>query len=1390
MLFIRQFNQRFSIRRTDEFAKPRIIPLEKLEIPRGSVFHTVDMDQVVIAPPVSTPYLQVEKPAQIRHHFKLAEDGIIGRPIPVPIQGQERQILAYHRENRRFRRMGNDDSLVQRDLKVLLIENYTPMLPRYRYPDTLMSWYERLHNVQLTITNQIKADTEEYMRQNYLFVNVGDELPAYDRFKNTYNNRVKNKLERFNTFDSLWLLELFAWAIGDNNSSLFGGMDINQLSRVNIVFIHNAGFAVMNLGIIERMRKDNGGRLTNDQVSRCFYRMLIQVMTAKPTDVHDIEYVDSEGNVEIHPGNPNSTDVEVMVDDIDEELSEEEEAAVNDFDAQEDIVVEVPKEDTKPTTIVVEKVIKHGDVIKQNLESLAEVGAVSAKAYKFLSEAPDRLNAMPNPYNPNETYEQGMTIDPEELKVTPKKSLVKTWTTTDDWTHNAIDDITERYNTKMLHKDVLAAVASSQRLGLVIHDHRIEKEISVTGNIEHHTVRVQPLGGEPVSVRFSIPVLTPDGTWVANGTEYTMRRQRVDVPIRKINFNTVSLTTGYGKNFVSRSEKVANDYGRWLANNIIISAYDIKDTKVTDARVSNVFVADYSPVLPKHYTMMARRVAHFNSMGYLWNFDVKALDEFFGEKVVKDLSSKDMVPVAKGRGDVVLGMDKHSQLYKVKGDNIENLGTISEFLGFDQGKKPHEVTELSIMGKSLTLGFIFAYYLGLTGMLRHFGILFEVLPPGQRIDKSSYDSIFRLADAKIAATCENDKQRMILHGLDRYIKHMVTYTESEMEREDIYLNLIRDVDKLTPRYIKELKSMRTGYVDDMHARILRNMGEPETFIGLLERSNEMLLNDYSKPEINADEMMFVGNQRISYHVYTAFTRAARNYNNAPGSNRKFELTNDMVWGAINSDPSVLLAPGANPVQSIKEKDVVTLGGTGGRGRVTMVQNTRVFDKSDLGVVSGNTVDSTDVAITAFLTNNPRIVTIDGITGQRGEIDKETGTLFSFIDGMAPDGLMDDGKRQNFVGIQWGSATTTVGSYASPYRTELEKAVAHRTSKKHARIVEKDCKVISKDEDHITVKYGDGSTESFQLGRWFGAHEGTYYPHTLVSNWKVGDKLTAGTVLAYNEQHFEPDLYDKTQVNLKNGIVLNTALVEGEEVIEDSCGISEEASLLMESDTTKVKDTTLRMDQHLLEILQEGAHLEVDTILCTFSDTPVEGNSGFSEEAAKTLHSLSAYAPTSGVRGHIDKIEVFYHGDPEDATDALKSLILSKDRQRRKIAKLLGDDVPTSGSVNGDFRVEGVPLAYNQVCIRFYITHRVPMAAADKGVVANQLKTTVQEVLRGRNETESGRKIGILFGRTSVDARIVGSVMRIGTSLAVSLRGGECVGMILDGQEAPKLPAKL
>ncbi|MCU6405914.1 hypothetical protein KW817_23410, partial [Enterobacter quasiroggenkampii] len=130
-----------------------------------------------------------------------------------------------------------------------------------------------------------------------------------------------------------------------------------------------------------------------------------------------------------------------------------------------------------------------------------------------------RFVQLPNPYNPKETYGEALTLHEKDIVVKAEPKKVQRLVTDEGWAENVTDQMVKQYNQTMMSKDVLAAVASSQRLGLAIHNHTVEKEISVTGTIEHHTLRVQPIGGEPTTVRFSIPGLTEDGTWVANGVE-------------------------------------------------------------------------------------------------------------------------------------------------------------------------------------------------------------------------------------------------------------------------------------------------------------------------------------------------------------------------------------------------------------------------------------------------------------------------------------------------------------------------------------------------------------------------------------------------------------------------------------------------------------------------------------------------------------------------------------------------------------------------------------------------------------------------------------------------------------------------------------------------------
>ena len=87
----------------------------------------------------------------------------------------------------------------------------------------------------------------------------------------------------------------------------------------------------------------------------------------------------------------------------------------------------------------------------------------------------------------------------------------------------------------------------------------------------------------------------------------------------------------------------------------------------------------------------------------------------------------------------------------------------------------------------------------------------------------------------------------------------------------------------------------------------------------------------------------------------------------------------------------------------------------------------------------------------------------------------------------------------------------------------------------------------------------------------------------------------------------------------------------------------------------------------------------------------------------------------------------------------------------------------NGQIDESFRIEGEPLQYDSLVIRFYITSDVVSTLGDKLVFANQLKSIISEVMDYEVKTESGLKIDAVFGAQSIFNRIVNSAFVIGTT---------------------------
>ena len=304
-------------------------------------------------------------------------------------------------------------------------------------------------------------------------------------------------------------------------------------------------------------------------------------------------------------------------------------------------------------------------------------------------------------------------------------------------------------------------------------------------------------------------------------------------------------------------------------------------------------------------------------------------------------------------------------------------------------------------------------------------------------------------------------------------------------------------------------------------------------------------------------------------------------------------------------------------------------------------------------------------------------------------------------------------------------------------------------------------VLSVSSSGVIVQYSDGTKQGYQIGRIYGKAAGLIIPHEIVTDLKPGAQFKKGDPIIYNSGFFEKDVLNKNQIIWKSATIAKTVLLESPDTLEDSSAISSELSNRLRTKITKVRTVVVSFDQHIHRLVKPGDKLETESILCVIDDA-IGGNVTIDEEILDTLRVLSSQTPLSKMKGVVERIEVYYHGELEDANESLKKIAQVSDNELLKRNKAANKPLFT-GMVNEDFRIDNEPLAPDTMAIQIYITTDVPCTVGDKGVFANQMKTVIGRIFGDSVRTESGTKIDAIFGAKSIDDRIVLSPIIIGTT---------------------------
>lgn len=1001
------------------------------------------------------------------------------------------------------------------------------------------------------------------------------------------------------------------------------------------------------------------------------------------------------------------------------------------------------------------------DGVAKRAYRLAKVGMISERTFEQAIDDAQRYETLPDPFGSGLTIKEAMQYSPEDFEV-PKQSFPDKSTILDKGMLQSVHKpMMRKYIKTLLPKDVLNSIMAVQRQGVAVTDIKIQENEDVMSHTQTFTVTVKPVRGISSQLNFTVPVIDRDGRFKSNGVTYRQRVQRIDVPIRKVNPLKVALTSYTNKTFVLRSGRAEHAFDLWLTRQIDVKARDLSNDIVTQPKYAEIDLSAYH--VPRIYSALATKYAGFDNGSNHLYFNYPNRKKYFNERFnfdVERYETNGMTVVGVREGQPIV-LDAAGVFYLVEGSELEPMGTITDLVGLNASKAPLEAVDVKVSGKDLPIGFVLGYRNGLTTLLATLGVKFTAYPRGTRIVLTSDDYTLAFNDEVLVFPRSDYKSMLVLGGLRRYHKILRNYSRYDFDKKDVYHRVLLELDMGT-RFIREIDFLYEAFVDPITKGLLEEMNEPTDFEGLLYRSIELLMTDWSPSEVDGQYMRYRGYERIAGQIYSSLSKAVKRYNSREGSTDvKVVLDRHEVWTEL-MDPTVATIEDSNPIANLREQEVMTYRGSGGRAAVSMVARTRVYGEADLGVVSESTVDSGDVGIIAYMTPDANFTSMRGVTRLFDPSIDSKSKLLSTSALLGVGIAHDDMKRIGFASIQQQQGLYADGYDLSPVRTCYEQVVGQRTSSIFATAAEDDGKVISVDKNGITVQYENGEVDAMQLGTIHGSAAGVVYPHDLVTKLKKGDKFKRGDTITYNRKYFKEDRYNPTQVSLMPGVIGVVTFNDNLDTLEDGSVVSASLAKKLNTQTTDVKNVVVRFDQHISDMVKVGDHLDLNSILCIIQDPETAEGSLFDDASIETLKRLSSATPTAKVVGTVSKIECFYHGDIDDMSDNLREIAERSDNERAEIAKQTGRNA-YSGEVDASYRIKGQVMEPDSMVIRIYIDHDIPFGTGDKAVLCNQMKTVISRVMTGTNELEDGTPIDIIFGNTSVEERMVMSPKLIATT---------------------------
>jgi len=1407
---LQNFINNSSAKNIASLINPKIFTYDQLPIPIYSVFHYLDLESDNHFP--TTEYyainnISINKRIPIYHIEDLVRKEMV---TTLANKKYQAEIKRWNIENKRYFRYVNLLETPNRDRSVFSIFNYNIIKDLYNYRENLLTNHERYLNILSTYAYYIIENCEKDSESmNIIDLYIPNTIPSFNTLRILLKlNTIKYNRVLKNNYKLRHLIEWYKWLTPENReNSVYKELTIDHSARVAI-FIHYKGYVsalplqkFMSVSK-EFMNLEGPVKLDSIKFQKLFLVHLLKVQEVinnivnseeankdkveEEPDENEYEddYEDEEKAIEISgvinkveskPQLVNKAlidkevDFKVETDDLESILKETEET--NDDVLEEEILkAEDEKEAQEETEIILQKSeeeiekILNGESfeeeINQYLERAKKFDLLTSHEIRSIKKLYEKRKELKSPYDLTQNLDDFSQIDEKDIVFSEEDYKIDASLPSFIKLEDREDKILKfdrKYIKHVMKKDIIRSVKKLEDTGVIIKEYKIDVERTAMGNYETHRLTIKPLDGKESTIYFRLPEIDEEGEMVVAGIKVRMRKQRTDLPIRKISPTRIALTSNYSKLFIFQTERKAYSENIYLID-YIKKSYLNSEGVVKKLVPGSVF--DNKKKNPYFYQLLSMYFKEIYTDQYTLFLDRNKLMNYIKEEEIEQIEKKGFVPIGYiNSNKEILVMDQNNIIYNYT-TNTE-IGSIYEIFEIDKSKIPPTFSMIKILGDDIPLGVVLAYYMGLNNLIAVTKTKYELLPRNKQYQAKENEVVLKFSDHKLILK-PNKEHKLLFNGF-LFFKDFIKENEfNYFNSKDIYLNML-ETRGFNLLHLKELDLLEKLFLDPITVDILRQMNEPTTYFKLLLRANELLTTlDY--PDVNDPTYSRIrGYDRVPGLTYRTLAESIRNYKFKRGKSGKIELDPYAVWNAVTRDNTVKISEDLNPILDVKEMEVATFTGAEGLSKDAIPEELRRYHKNDIGLISEATVDSSDVGVNFYLSPFAKFKDIRGsVIPDNTEYLENKEKVFSTSALLAPFIEHDDPKRINFVNIQNGHTIASEGYMQPLVRTGYEYIMPYRVGKLYCVIAKDDGVVVNKTDKLLTVKYKDNTIEGIALGTKFGRMEGSIYLHEIVTELKKGDKFNKNDYLAYNKAFFERDWLDKSKLVLKMNRYVTTALMMNNEVFEDSSAISKEFSRTMKTYIIKERKFIINFKQNIVNLLPIGTKVKPNDVLFTLVDENTDYNN-LSESSLELLKTLANISPKAKAYGEIIRYEIKYNGELSDMSPTLRKIAKQLDNEVYEETKGTEYEI-TSNKVTSEYRSDGINLDVDTAEFKVFIKVELNMGIGDKGVFGNQMKSVVSEVISSDIYTESGERVDAMFSYKSIINRVVNSPILLGTTI--------------------------